>query len=338
MFYQFLINIPIAYLLLGSYMGAPALLGIAAHHRQLVKSMATSLRKRMRGLRQWVEFRTRKMSIEDYLTYAIAVWIVCFFTAAAVQYKTHAVKAYAIWIIVAFLAISFAVLASIRFKLITMYKKASWLINFALLLFGLYVTNESSAISDITIAEFTHVNASNFPSAQRVLTTISSAAYWAFYSIVAGLAVCCLLTVALVFSALTEASQKKTKYIPGVTNRKLGKPIDPRMSRVLFSLLISLLYVVLTVTTYSSTLTSQKINATVKEILVKYSFHVAPEVCGLSAPDGSTVSLLSDKQAVLAIPDQKETYRFVVFECQRTLEKYPEIQRDITGSFKISQP
>lgn len=338
MFYQFLLNIPIFFFLLGGYMGAPAFLGIAAHHRDLFKSLTTSLRKRTRRLRQWIELKTRKMSAEDYLTYAIAILMVCFFTLAAVQYMTHAVNAYAVWIIVAFLAISFAVLASIRYKLIAMYKKASWLINFALLLIGLYVTNKSSAISDITIAEFTHVNASNFPSSQRVLTTISSAAYWAFYSIVAGLVVCFFLMVALVFSTLTEASQQKTKYIPGVTNRRLGKPLDPRKSRVLFSLLISLLYVVLTVTTYSSTLTSRKINATVKEILVKYSFHMAPEVCGLSAPNGSTVSLLSDKQAVLAIPDQQETYRFVVFECQHTLEKYPEIQRDITGSFKIAQP
>lgn len=338
MLLQYLISLALPHLLLTSYVGIPALLGVLAHHRLLLMRLSVDCARSAEKLRQWLAFKLRPLSTEDYLTYSIYLLMSAFFLLAAVQLITHAVKAYAVWIIVAFLAISFSILATIRYRLVVVYKKMSWLVNVSLLLIGLYVANESAAICDDTIAEFTNVNASNFPAAQRALTSLITVGYWVIYSTFASLAVCCLLMLVWIFSTVTHSSrqQSKSKYIPGVTNRPTGKAADPRAPRVHFSLLISLLYVTVTVTTYFTSLTPQKINGMAKHILVKYSFHVSPTVCGLVAPSDSKVSLLSDKQAVLALPDATNTYRFVVFQCERTLNKFPEVQGDLTGTLKLA--
>ena len=283
MLYQFLVSLSLPYLFLASYLGAPVLLGIAARHQALICALVTDPRKHARKTKDWVRFRVRHWTVEHYLSYAILILMGAFLLLIVTQLCFHRVKPYAVWMVISFLAISFAVLATVRYKLIALYKRLSWIINILVLLVGLYVASESSAVCDDTIAEFTNLNASNFPAAQRAITTWITAGYWIFYSTTAGLALCILSMWVLSSFRLEVRALAKSKYIPGVTNRNLKKKLDKHAPLVNSTLTISLLYVSITVATYFSTLTPHKINAFAKHLLVKYSFHVSPTVCGLSA-------------------------------------------------------
>lgn len=186
-------------------------------------------------------------------------------------------------------------------------------------------------MSDQSIAEFTSVNPANFPAAQRALTLVASVSYWVFLAIFACLVLCVILAAAWAFSSIRKeiSHTSRSKYIPGVTNRSPKKLKDPRSPRILFSLLLSLFYVTLTVTTYASETSEKKIDSWIKQLLVKYSFQLSPKICGLSPPQDSKMSLLSDGLAAVAIPDDDETYRFFIIKCERKYEPHPEIQRDL---------
>lgn len=129
-------------LLVLAYFIAPITIGTFSYttiHKETIK---TKIRKNYQKASNWIKTKSRTLSNEDLLSFGIFVLIGAYILLLALQLTTRSVSVYAVWTIVAFLILSFSILATIRYKLTSWYKNLSWPINSALVLLGIYVGNE----------------------------------------------------------------------------------------------------------------------------------------------------------------------------------------------------
>jgi hypothetical protein len=213
-----------------------------------------------------------------------------------------------------------------RFKLLEVYKDNSKLIKTIFVFSALFVGYFASTMTNTSIAEYTHTNASNFPDAQRVITTLASIGVWLYAAVV--ISMIAYGSIVVVTLVEMRSSGRKSKQDLHYKLCLVGRPSRKLVTAskdfvVLVSLLIGTSVTVTVSLVYLKAVKVSSIDNFAKYLLVETSFQLAPELCGIDAPKGSKMSLLPFRQAAVAVPSENVGYQFAVIECNRTFDEFP---------------
>lgn len=217
-----------------------------------------------------------------------------------------------------------------QYNLIEVYKENSTIIKTTFIVLAICIGYIASAVTDASIADFTTTNASNFPDAQKVITLIATAGIWAYLAVACSLAVYVAISViALIKIMALDKVFSKKKH--SEKNFLGGRRVDPRSYNkemlILVSIITGFTMTIMAPLQYAQLIREDETNKVLKLLLVETSFHLKPEICGINTPLNSVMTLLPFKQAVVAIPNKKSTYNFIVIECNRKFETVPEPEK-----------
>jgi len=265
--------------------------------------------------------------IQHYLSAAIFFGVLVFFVAGYTKVLFQGNIRPIIIASYVLTAIASITLIAIRSRIVTIYKKLTFLVNSCLVLSALYVTYKSAAIADHDIAIFTTVNASNFPAAQKIITLCAAVMRWIYYSMFAAMVIYGIvgLAMGLTIWLHEKKNKKRTQWRRCLIGTPSATLPDYREVIIYMSMFLGSAYTISFTLVLISSISTEKIDNALKELIVETSFHLPPEVCDFALPDKSKLSLIGDNQAVIAIPDKDYGYKFSVAKCERSLEKLPKL-------------
>lgn len=288
-----------------------------------------------------INYTFAKWTTEDI--YAASIWIgfISFLILAALKHIFRDLSIVPLSAGPILLVIGGTLTLSIEyFKLSEIYENYSKTIKTIFVISAITVSYKASTMTNASIAGYTHTNASNFPDAQKVITTLASIGCWIYAAVIISLLAYASIAIITFFKMITNdcISEKESRYMHCL----IGTP--PQRSNVrtkeliiLISLLLGASMTVSAPLAYFKLLKVSSIEKIVKDLLVETSFQLSPELCGVRAPTGSSMSLLPFRQAAIAIPDDSLTYRFSIIECSRTFDKLPKLVDDKTSSRKTNE-
>lgn len=209
-----------------------------------------------------------------------------------------------------------------HYKLIALYKEHSTAVKAISVASATYIGYKASAMTDASIAEFTMTNASNFPQAQNIIKICATVATWAFVAVACSLVFYGVISIAAMFKIFSfdnfsNKNRQRRNFLGGratKTNEESKEIIK------LGTIIVGTTMLVLAPSEYARIVKADDINTAIKNLIVETSFHLDPKICGVKTPKDSEMSLLPFKEAAIAIPDEKLTYRFVVIECKRIFD------------------
>lgn len=216
-----------------------------------------------------------------------------------------------------------------HYELFEKYKKHSALVKFLVLSSAIGVAYESSTTIDESIAQYTSVNASSFPEAQKILTTLCSIAAWLLAIIFLNMGIYFLIALITIFKIFAAEGfficKKKTKR-----NSLGAKSTIATQERKDIILLIFIMggsgIMSVAPTQYMQLINSNLLEKMTRSIIVDASFHLDPKLCNVQAPAESKMSLLPFKQAAIAIPNDELNYEFLVIACERKLDTLKKLE------------
>lgn len=261
--------------------------------------------------------------------YAASIWVgvISFLILVAVKHVFRQIDVVPLSAGPTLLTIAGTIALSIEyFNISELYERYAKSIKILFVLSAVIVGYKSSVMTNATIAEYTHTNASNFPDAQKVITILTSFGIWMYAAVIVSFFAYVLLSILSVAKMITNDlhSARESRY-----NRCLIGVRPVRSARrdkeliILMSLLLGAGMTVSAPLAYFGLLKVSSIESIVKDLLVESSFQLSPSLCNVEAPEGSVMSLLPFRQAVVAIPDKKDHFRFAVIECSRKFDTLP---------------
>ncbi|WP_349969564.1 hypothetical protein [Pseudomonas caspiana] len=222
-----------------------------------------------------------------------------------------------------------------QYKLIAAYKENSVIIKTILIALAICIGYMASAMTDASIADFTSTNASNFPDAQKVITLIATVGIWAYIAVACSLAVYVVISILafIKIMALDKTFSQNKQPKKNFLGAKWEDPHSQKMEiLILASIIIGFTMTIIAPLEYVQLIRKDETNKILKVLLVETSFHLNPEICGFTAPPGSVMTMLPFKQAVIATPDKKSTYNFIVIECNRKFSSIDQSEKSLTSS------
>lgn len=212
------------------------------------------------------------------------------------------------------------------FRLVHAYAKYSAVIKLAVVASAVFIGYKASAVTDSTIANYTSVNASNFPDAQKIITIFVTIGIWLYSAVVCSLGIYAAISTFAIFKMITSdrASVKADRYRRCLYgSAPIGGDSSKKELFMVATIILGVAMVVVSPINYVKKIKGEDLDRIAKDLLVETSFHLDPIICGIKAPDKSLMSLLPFQQAIVAIPDSKSIYRFTVIKCNRKFEELP---------------
>ena len=264
--------------------------------------------------------------------YTTAIWIgvFSFLMLAAAKHMFREIETISLSTGPILLTISGTIALSIEhFKLSETYENHSKTIKTILVFSAVAVGYIASTTTNTSIAEYTHTNASNFPDAQRLITTLVSIGVWLYaaviISFIAYTMICAITVFKMISNDLQSTRERRyTKCLIG-SPPKRNKPKSIEII-TLTSLLMGTSMTVSIPLAYLKVLKVSSVENATKYLLVKTSFQLSPELCGVQTPPDSSMSLLPFRQAAIAVPVDKTGYQFSIIECNRTFDTFPKLE------------
>lgn len=203
------------------------------------------------------------------------------------------------------------IFATIHYNLRGFYIKHSGTVKIIATAATVVFSVMANSLAEDAIINYTHVDASQFPSAQKAFILIGIVSLWLYIGMYASLPAYFFVIVKLAKSVM-DAEKKKPVYANSYTtpynNRK-------RNFNLGFAALLGVTYSIMIFLGALDTLLSSA-HTRLKEVLVTSSFHLDPEACNINNMKfGTRAALISDKKAVIATPDKELGYTFKTMDC-----------------------
>jgi hypothetical protein len=268
-------------------------------------------------------------------SYCTSIWIgtFSFIMLAAVQkFLLTNVSIFSLCAGPIFLTITGTVALLIEhYKLKDTYENHSKAIKTILVVSAVFIGYKSNAMTDDVIAEYTLVNASNFPDAQKIIAICVTVGIWAYTAVVFSLAIYILISMITFTKMITidKINAKENRYRRCLIGNRPITPNTKNKEMLIFaSLLVGAAMTVSAPLGFVEHIKTKEIEKIVKNLIVETSFHLPPGICNVEPADGSRLSLLPFRQAAIAIPDKNSTYNFAIIECNRTFAQLPKTFTD----------
>jgi hypothetical protein len=219
------------------------------------------------------------------------------------------------WGLWAIISISSSVLFIRYFKLIPKLLANIWWLTLLTALIAIGIGQYSSILADNFIVSYTRTDAGQFPAAQKAIGVVISVFLWTFFaSLILGILA---FGAFVILNILAQSSVDPLKHLR--LPPQFGRGYKPGRSEIRFR---SLRMIVLggPFFTFLSLLYMWEFPLThadegLQETLVFSSFHLHPRDCAIPGmPQGARAALISEKQAVIAIPEAKG-YVFETMPC-----------------------
>lgn len=270
-----------------------------------------------------------RWGVEDRYAASIWVGVISFLILMAVKHVFRQLDIVALTAGPALLTIAGTVALSIEyFKISEFYERYAKSIKILFVFSAVLVSYQSSVMTNATIAEYTHTNASNFPDAQKVITILASFGIWLYAAVIISFVAYIFLSILSFAKMITHEldSTRETRYnrclvgVRPMSSARRGQEII-----LLLSLLLGASMTVSAPLAYFKLLKVSSIDVVLKGLLVESSFQLSPSLCSVETPEGSLMSLLPFRQAAIAIPDDELGYNFAVIECSRKFDALPAV-------------
>ncbi|MCQ2993720.1 hypothetical protein NLO95_06245 [Pseudomonas syringae] len=296
--------------------------------------LAAALAVADRFANQPLFIRTRSKHLPWKLNYSFKWWRTQEYLAAAIMGSVAALLLLLFWhtmggsisreiaqIIFAVICASSTALSIKHFNLIQKFKAHIWWMTIAAALSTWFLGFVASAYADSFILNWTRVEATQFPLAQKALSALILVSLWAniaamFISLGVGLTSVVIAARTPTFTGTVRKDPLKTKdskrYKPGLMQRRHSRELMVLYTGAVFTVAIT-----------SSSLTSVLNHAeeALQETLVFASFHLRPSDCGIiGRGPGTWVALINHSQAVVATPSKKG-YTFSTEPCAMQSEQ-----------------
>jgi hypothetical protein len=214
------------------------------------------------------------------------------------------------------LCLSSSVLSIRYFKLVAKVREHFWWLALIAALMTLGFGQFSSAWADFFIVHYTRIEATQFPVAQKTLALVILTLIWLYLA-----TMLISLVVIYVYSfknevkpTFRESVKRDPLSAPLWKKYKPGRSNVRRMTMRWIVLGVSLFSVSSSWSVWEFVLTHAEEG--VQETLVFASFHLHPRDCGIPGmPQGAKAALISEKHAVVAIPEAKG-YAFETMPCE----------------------
>jgi len=204
------------------------------------------------------------------------------------------------WLILAWTCLCTVALIAMYYKIMTKYSRFSGILNVFAALTTAAFAILTAPVVDSSIANLTGMNADKFPTAQKILGLVTVIWCWS----VMGMFVTMFVFLSIGFHTVFK------------------KATTTRASTLSMIALVGISYTLVIFLNAFSELSHDLANKRVKVLLVYSSFHVSPERCGIAGqPENSSVALLDDDKAILAVADEKEVFTFKPVSCPLPLLK-----------------
>jgi len=252
-----------------------------------------------------LNYSTKNWSAVDYFSAITFVNIlVLIYTASFIKMGLD-LPHYLRWMLLIWTSVCTLILTNLFFNITTRYSAFAGplklIATLATVVFGLL----AAPVVDSSITNYTHVEASQFPLAQKTLTFVGVVYLWG-YSL--SLISICIYPV-LFFLLIKDIG-------PSNKPKENSENVSRQENWVLLPVVVGLSFTVVISLNGMLALSEELSKKRIKELFVYSSFHLNPQACGIKEkPEGALVAIIKDKQAVLAIPDEKFVYKFTTEPC-----------------------
>jgi len=219
------------------------------------------------------------------------------------------------WVFWILLCLSSSALSIRHFKLVKMFKAHAWWLT----LFGALITIGfglvASAYADFFILTYTRTDAAQFPVAQKTLGMLLLMFFWV-YSVTLLIAGAVSIGYPLMHETLSPTASIKNYCLPAQFGKKYKSGRNELRHATLRVIAVSGLLITFISISGVWALIFAHAEEAVQETLVFASFHLHPRDCGIPGmPQGAKAALISEKHAVVAIPEAKG-YAFETMPCE----------------------
>lgn len=279
-----------------------------------------STNKTLNGKKIWVKNPTLRLNYSfydwthiDYLALTITACVALLFIIALLQTLGRHFGTILPELLFAAICITTLIYSTSYYNLPKWYQRYSGTFKVVAALATVVFTLIATPMADATILSYTHIDAAQFPAAQKMLTFIGVVGIWGYVAMCASLPAYILAFLHLAKPIYLERKDMRSRsYIYSCT--------APRKHhlRNLNLALASLLGVSFTVTFLLNELSAvraESIDENLKRILVFASFHLPAQACGIQNSSTSLVALINDNRAVVATPDRENTFLFNTEKC-----------------------
>ncbi|VVQ02508.1 hypothetical protein [Pseudomonas fluorescens] len=201
------------------------------------------------------------------------------------------------------------------YNLTKKYKQYSSLLKIAATLTTLIIAVTANAISDATIANYTHADPAKFPAAQKTFTLIISIALWIYVGMYAIFPAFAFVIINLLKKQIyNDIKKNKRSYFDSCTNLKKNSVRDFNLG---FASFVGTVYTILILLGLISSIESKYVDRKMKEVLVFASFHLPPAACNIETSySDSFIAFIGDDKFMTAVPDKELGYIFREEKCQ----------------------
>ncbi|WP_454563035.1 hypothetical protein [Pseudomonas sp. AIG] len=270
----------------------------------------------------WIKNPTLKLNysfhewqLADYSALAIILGVGLLFMTALLKAMGGAIPR--IIFVTEFLIIctSTIIFSISYYNLTKKYKQYSGLLKISAALATLIIAAMANAISDATLADYTHVDPAKFPAAQKIFTLIISVALWIYVGLHGIFPAFAFIVLNIIKkNYLHDIKKKKRSYFDSCTNFKQS---DVRDFNLGFASLIGTAYTFFILAGSISSIDTRFIDKTMKEVLVFASFHLPPAACNIETSySDSLLAFIGDDKFMMAIPDKELGYIFREEKCK----------------------
>ncbi|NUT88786.1 hypothetical protein HNO91_20350 [Pseudomonas corrugata] len=201
-----------------------------------------------------------------------------------------------------------------HYNLAKWYSKFSNLFKIAATLATLVITLIANALGDASILSYTHVDPSQFPVAQKAFILIGIVGLWIYVAMYASLPAYLIIAIQIFKPGYLEWRHKRKRtYANSCTRLPNHFARDLNLALAAFA---GACYTITILLSIISSVGSNTINITLKELLVFSSFHLPAKACGIRDRSDSSVALIGNDEAVLAIPDIELGFTFKKIKCE----------------------
>jgi hypothetical protein len=203
------------------------------------------------------------------------------------------------------------IFATIHYNLREYYKKHSGTVKIVLTATTVVFTIMANSLTEDAIINYTHVDASHFPGAQKAFILIGTVLLWLYIGMYASLPAY-FFVLAKLMKTFVHNERNKPSYVNSYTT-----PFNniKRNFNLAFAAMLGATYTLMILLGAMDTLFSS-MNTRLRETLVSASFHLPAEACGIyNRKFGTRVAPISEKQAVVATPDRELGYLFTTADC-----------------------
>lgn len=209
--------------------------------------------------------------------------------------------------------ISALTMAVLYFRLIETYQKISTPLGIAATLTTVILTIMGGIMADAEIENLTGIEAGKFSNAQKALTLTAVIAQWAYIVFWANL----VFTVVAIFYLFFKTNPRSPHGL-NIQDQKGRTPYHA------FNMLAGVIFLFFIYSSGVIAAFGDLSTHRTKDWLVKSSFHLRPERCGLKEmPMDSMIALIGDGKAVLATSSFTEFFRFRLIDCPQAYQSSP---------------